>query len=343
MTREMNSKELQKKAETFLDSLFKRMKETNLTLAPHWDIDHLCFRVESLEDYDDFKLTFSNLGRLLTETSVNGRPISTFELNTPITYKDWLVHIVELPAPKKGKKTKTGFEHMEVVIDCSMEELIEKNKKIEWDKSGMEKIFNSELEANFNDMAVKFHHLSLKSVINFELRPKMAILLSELKLFEMFKEHQPFVAGTIPLAIDLEGADIDFLITFPDPLQFGELCKQGFSLMPEFELSTGEIKGNPYCLCRFEYRSLPVELFCSSVSTYKQNAFLHFQIEEKLLKYGPVTWHNDVISLKNRGLKTEPAFAKLLNYTETDAYSFLLDLQKKPIKELRQLVRGSLN
>lgn len=335
--------ELQEQAETFLNTLFRKMKKRDLKLADHWDIDHLCFRVESQNSYDSYKNTFSNLGALLTESQVNGRAIATFELHTAIQYKDWLIKLIELPAPKKGKATQTGFEHIEVVVDCELEEIVKKNSNIDWDTSGFRKIYNSELETNFGDCAVKFHHLSLKSVVNFEQRPQVAIVVSELKLLEMFKDHQPFIAGTIPLAIETPDADIDFLVRFSDPDEFSTLCRERFGSMSEFELSNGEAHGLPYSLCRFEYRGVPVEIFCSSLSTYKQNAFLHFQAEEKLLKYGPYSWQEQVVQLKMRGLKTEPAFAHLLNNDKMSAYQFILELQKRPISELRRMVRASLN
>ncbi|MBL7544131.1 MAG: VOC family protein [Bdellovibrionaceae bacterium] len=339
----ISASELQAQAEIFLNALFKKMQARDLKISDHWDIDHLCFRVESQNAYESYKTTFSDLGVLLTESHVNGRAIATFELHTAIQYKDWLIRLIELPAPKKGKVTRAGFEHIEVVVDLPLEEIMEKHSTIEWDTSGLEKIFNSELEANFGESAVKFHHVSLKSVINFEQRPKIAIVVSELKLLEMFKDHQPFIAGTFPLAIETPSADIDFLVTFDDPNEFANQCKEGFGLLPEFEISTGEIHNLSYSLCRFEYRGVPVEIFCSSLSTYRQNAFLHFQAEEKILKYGPASWSEQVIQLKMRGLKTEPAFAHLLNSDEVNAYQLMLELQKRPIAELRRSIRSSLN
>jgi uncharacterized protein len=338
----LTTSDVQNQAETFLSSLFKKMSSHQLELAPQWDIDHLCYRVETSSDYDKYKEAFSKLGHLLAETEVRGRLISTFELHTPIYFQNWMIKLLELPAPKEGKKTKTGFEHIEVVVDSSLEELAQRYPKLDWDRSGLEKIYNSELEISFGSGAVKFHNLSLKSVINFEQRPMIAVLVSELKLLEIFKNNQPFIAGTIPLAIDGPGADVDFLVTFADPKEFIEICKHDFSSLPEFEVYSKEINDLQYSLCRFDYRGVPVELFCSSLSTFKQNAFLHFQVEEKLLKYGPANWTEEVLNLKSLGVKTEPAFAKLLK-SDTDGYKLLLDLQKKPISELRSIIRSSLN
>lgn len=342
-TPEISASELQLLAEKFLDTVFKKVNEHNLLIEPHWDIDHLCFRVETEDEYAAYHQTFMKLGDLLTEKEVNGRAISTFELGTPISYKNWSIKLLELPAPKKGKMVKTGFEHFEVIVDRPLTEMVKRYSKLNWDTSGLEKTFNSELELPFTNRSIKFHNMSLKSVINFEERPKMAILVSELRLFEMFKDNQPFIAGTVPLAIDLPNADLDFLVTFADPNEFKLMCQQGFALLPEFEITTGEINDMQYSLCRFSYRGIPVEIFCSSLSTFRQNGFLHFNAEEKLLKYGPPSWQQEILKLKERGYKTEAAFARLLQDDEIDAYQFILDLQRKPIQDLRRAIRSSMN
>lgn len=334
---------MQSLAEKFLDGIFSKIKKADITIEPHWDIDHLCFRVETDDAYEAYKKTFLKLGQLLIEKHVGGRLIATFDLHTPIYYKDWIIKLVELPAPKANKRVRTGFEHLEIVVDRPLDEFKKKYPKFDWDASGLEKIFNSELELSFGDSAVKFHNLSLRSVINFEDRPKMAILVSELKLLEMFKDYQPFIAGTVPLAIDLSTADLDLLVTFADSGQFKSMCQQGFALLPEFEIVMGEVNDLPYCLCRFTYRGIPVEIFCSSLSTFKQNGYLHFNSEEKLLKYGLPNWTEEILLLKSMGLKTEPAFARLLQNDQIDPYQFILDLQKKPIQELRGVIRSSMN
>lgn len=339
---DISSDEIQNLAEIFLDTVFSKINANQIVIEPHWDIDHLCFRVETEALYEDFKRKFSKLGELLAETNIKGRPIATFELQTPIRYKDWLIKLIELPAPKRGKSVKTGFEHFEFVVDKCLEDISKKYPWLEWDRSGLEKIFNSELELSLGNSAIKFHNLSLKSVINFEQRPKMAILVSELKLLEIFKNHQPFIAGTGPLAIDLPNSDLDLLVSFKDPNDFKKICQQGFSSLPEYEISIGEINNESYCLCRFSYKGIPVEIFCSKLSTFSQNGYLHFNSEEKILKYGPMNWAEEIIKLKSSGIKTEPAFARLLQKTEMDAYQFVLNLQKKSIQELRSIIRSSM-
>lgn len=327
--------EIQMQAEIFLDSLFSQINEKGIAIEPHWDIDHLCFRVDSLDAYNNYKLAFSLFGNLLTEANVNGRPIATYELSNPIRYKDWLIKLVELPAPKSGKLCNTGFEHIEVVVDVALNELAMKYPKLSWDISGLEKIYNAELELPLDQCAIKFHNQSLRTVINFELRPKMAILVSELKLLEIFRNQQPFIAGTIPLGIDNPDSDIDFLVSFAHIEDFALICRQAFLKQDEFELGSGKTEDSEYALCRFNYKGVPVEIFSSSISTFKQNAYVHFEVEEKILKYAPHEWRSEIMKLKRSGVKTEPAFAMMMKNMTGDAYQYLHTLQKKSIADLR--------
>lgn len=332
--------DLQTQAELFLNSLFQQITVKNLVLEPHWDIDHLCFRVETMEDYEAYKNSFSLLGILLMETDINGRPIATYELKNPIRYQNWLIKMIELPAPKEGKLCKTGFEHIEVVADVDLQDMSARYPSLNWDVSGLQKkIFNAELELPLEGSTVKFHNQSLRTVINFEKRPSMAIAVAELKLLEIFRNQQPFIAGTIPLAIDNQGADLDFLVSFAHSEDFVTICRQAFSKEDEFEVGSSKNEESEYALCRFNYKGIPIEIFSSSISTYKQNAFVHFDIEEKILKYGPAEWHSEIPKLKRSGVKTEPAFAMIMKNMSGDSYQYLYNLQKKSIADLRAAIK----
>ena len=139
-------------------------------MPPHWDIDHLCYRVESLERYLILKREISNFSTMLTETLVNGRPIAVFKLDHAIEFGEYRIDVVELPAPKFGKIVTEGFEHIEVVCDVPLTELAEQYAHLNLDTGGMKKDFNQELEICIGERNLKFHLLSLESVVRLELR-----------------------------------------------------------------------------------------------------------------------------------------------------------------------------
>lgn len=212
----MTETEFYFQANKFLNALFDDLKVNGILLENHWDIDHICFRSDSDEDYRDLKQSFIKFGDLLIESEVNGRLISTFKLHKPLDFWDWQIQLVELPAPKAGKIVERGFEHIEVVIDLPFDEILRKYPHLPFDDKGLMKIFNRELEISLGKRNIKFHHSSLESVIQIEKNTKVWSALSESKILEKFKDYYPLVAGTFPLGIETSGSDIDILLCSHD-------------------------------------------------------------------------------------------------------------------------------
>lgn len=129
--------------------------------------DHLCFRVGSIQEYDFYRKWLMQFGELLTEASVNGRPISTFKLKTPFRIDDQRIDLLELPAPKSSTTYETGFEHTEFLIQDSFEEFIRNHPDLEFSRSPS-KILNEELSLKTQTGTAKFHYTRLDRVIEIE-------------------------------------------------------------------------------------------------------------------------------------------------------------------------------
>jgi predicted metalloenzyme YecM len=164
----VNDTTFRQEAYTFLEDVFNDLKTNHIEILNSWEIDHICYRADSLKTYEELKENFSQFGELLIEAPVSGRPIATYKLKTPIKFKDWIIGLVELPAPKASKITKKGFEHIEVVIDLSFETLQERYKHLTLDLKGLAKELNPELEIVLGERNIKFHHQSLEKVIEIE-------------------------------------------------------------------------------------------------------------------------------------------------------------------------------
>lgn len=150
----------------FLNQVFEHLQEDKIEVN-HYELDHICYRVETLQRYQELVQQLSSCGNLLAETMIGGRPISTFKLLSPIEYKNRTIYCLELPAPKAGSPYAEGFEHAEFVIDVPFPEFIEKYSKCHFKTTGMQKAVNPEISRKFDGISVKFHHHPIEYVIKY--------------------------------------------------------------------------------------------------------------------------------------------------------------------------------
>jgi uncharacterized protein len=323
-------------AQAFLQQLFQQLKYRKISIRDHWDIDHLCFRTDSEEGYQRRKAEFSSFGKMLIESPVNGRMISTFQLNDPILFQGRSIDLVELPAPKKGKLTKEGFEHIEIVVDQPFYEIKSALGHCQFDEGGLAKHLNQELEIELENCAIKFHHLSLKSVINLESQSQIYQALRESRVLELLKPYRPLVAGTFPLDLQTEGSDLDILMTIQKLEELPGLFENHFARMEQYQCRQISVDGQATVLASFRFQGVPFEVFAQRQESIRQRAYLHFQIEERLMRLGGQSFKQKVIDARAKGLKTEPAFAQILGLLG-DPYEALLKLHARSENELRLL------
>lgn len=340
-TKDMNETEFQQQAVQFLDKLFLQMANQSIVLENHWDIDHLCFRTSTEEAYQKFKSDFSNIAALLIESEVSGRLISTFKMHKPVQFKNWRIDVVELPAPKKGKVTHEGFEHIEIVTDLTFQEIQTKYPNCKYDPSGLVKDFNQELEIELEGCALKFHALSLESVVRLESNQPVYQALKKSNVLQVLKKYSPLVAGTFPLGIYTEKSDLDILISDVDFNFIEQNLTDHFSIFEKFNYQKLTLSDQPTVVVNFTFQNISFEIFAQNTPTIKQQAYLHYLIEEKLLKFGEDSLKQKIMNLRNSGFKTEPAFAHALGLSG-DPYIELLNLQKMSNSKLQDYLHEHL-
>ncbi|MEM6316124.1 MAG: VOC family protein [Bacteroidota bacterium] len=113
----------------FLDKIFQYLQRTRIDVR-QCELDHICYRVETLERYEALKIELATLGEQLTESIIGGRPIASFKLNEPIFHKKRQISVIELPAPKQGSFYKEGYEHVEFVIDISFLDFMKQHSNL---------------------------------------------------------------------------------------------------------------------------------------------------------------------------------------------------------------------
>lgn len=150
----------------FLDRIFHLLDQDGIDISPY-ELDHVCYRVETEEEYERLKTLLQPLGEMLTEPLIGGRYIATFKMIEPIQYKERKIWCLELPSPKTGSPYKEGYEHVEFVIDKPFEEFMSLYSSLTFKTKGMSKEVNPEISRKYGDLAVKFHHHTIEYVIRY--------------------------------------------------------------------------------------------------------------------------------------------------------------------------------
>lgn len=302
-------------------------------LKPYDDIDHICFRVSTDQEYFDAKESLLKISHFLIETLVNGRLISTFKLHNPIIFLDRFIDLIELPAPKINKIPEVGFEHIEIVTSSALIDLKTNFPHLVWNTSGLGKSFNPEIETTFSkQMNIKFHNLSLESVINIEKNVKKSSVLFNSKILENLSKNDPRWVGTIPLGIDTSDSDVDIIFCKPESDQFITQQVLQTALSSNWTLDKQSLNH-----LKFLTSSGLIEFYFENTPTSEQNGFVHFQIEEKILKYSNPQFKSKIQILKNQKVATEPAFANVLKIAG-DPYIELYKMNSWPISKLKKFI-----
>ncbi|MBX3040433.1 MAG: VOC family protein [Bdellovibrionaceae bacterium] len=320
-------------ARDFLERAFAEFERKAFSIEDHWHIDHLCYRTSTQELYLSTKKKFASFAELLVESEVNGRLISTFKLTSPLVFREWEIDLIEVPAPKKGKIVADGFEHLEIVCDLPFDQIKSRYPQCRFEESGLSKGFNQELEIPFGGFAVKFHHLSLESVIALEVNERIFTAVNESGVLEFLRPFSPLIAGTFPLGLDVAGSDVDVLISGDLRLAKDILLERSGGFR-EFNIQEMMVQGVPTLFASFSSGGADFEIFGQETPSVNQRGYRHFLIEERLLKMGGTTFRRKVREAREVGLKTEPAFAKVLGL-KGDPYEELLVLQKRSNQELK--------
>lgn len=77
--------------------------------------DHVALRVNELETAHALLAQWQQVGEVISDSVINGRPIYIIALDKPLTLGNWTIDCVELPFPAKHYP-QVGWEHIELVL-----------------------------------------------------------------------------------------------------------------------------------------------------------------------------------------------------------------------------------
>jgi hypothetical protein len=155
---------------------------------------------------------------------------------------------------------------------------------------------------------------------------KVFQILVKNRIMEKLSTYAPILVGTIPINIDIETSDIDIICYVRDKNQFIKALTGYFHNLKAFKITENiafnSIKAN------FYIEDFELEIFGQDLESFKQNAYQHMIIEHQVLLKKGEKFRQEVLKLRREGLKTEPAFAKLLGL-DGNPYEELLKLRIK--------------
>jgi len=142
------------------------------------------------------------------------------------------------------------------------------------------------------------------------------------KIMKVLNDFTPFLAGTIPLGVDIPESDLDIICCFHDSHPF-LICIDIFKEHADYQFKHFRHNGVETVIAGFFVDGLRFEIFGQPRPVRIQEAYRHLLIEQEILLAKGEAFAKEVVALKESGMKTEPAFAHLLGLTG-DPYAALL-------------------
>lgn len=152
-------------------------------------------------------------------------------------------------------------------------------------------------------------------------------------LLDELRQFDPRVVGTLPLGLSAPASDIDIVCHVPDAIAFAEVVWRRYRSCDGFTLYQWCSSRRPV-VARFEWAGWPFELFGDPRPVDQQEGWLHFEIERRLLALDDGRLRKVVAAHRERGMKTEPAFAAVLGIAG-DPYAGMLALARESDAQLR--------
>jgi predicted metalloenzyme YecM len=155
--------------QTFLQTIFEKIEAAGFDMADFSQADHMCYRVTSLEQYEQKKQAMAKVGTLLGENIINGRPIADYLQHTPVLYGKWRIDAIEIPAPKAGKSFPEGLDHIELVMYDDQKTFLKKYNDKQFNMNAADRGINPEIGYQLDDrLSVKFHLINLAAAVYLE-------------------------------------------------------------------------------------------------------------------------------------------------------------------------------
>ena len=159
----------------------------------------------------------------------------------------------------------------------------------------------------------KFDNISYLKTGN-EKQQNVYRILTACSIMDKLADFSPILTGTIPIEVDIDESDLDILFYWNDKAYFKEAVSI-FSSHKNFKIVNAVVNGFDTIIAKFIIDGFNLEVFGQNRPTKEQEAYRHLIIENQILQIKGERFKQEVINLKKKGVKTEPAFGLLLGLT----------------------------
>lgn len=171
------------------------------------------------------------------------------------------------------------------------------------------------MEKNWKDIS----YLSIGN----EIQKKAYTAIKTLRIIEILEKFDPILVGTIPININTDKSDLDIICHFADFQNFTDYLFKHFGQCQGFKIENKNSEKGIIIISNFYFMNFEFEIYATTSPSHIQNGYRHMLIEDRILNILGEDFRLKVVALKEKGIKTEPAFAKLLKL-EGNPYEELL-------------------
>jgi hypothetical protein len=146
-----------------------------------------------------------------------------------------------------------------------------------------------------------------------ERQKKVFGVLKRHSVMELLSDFDPILVGTLPINIDIETSDLDIICFWKDKHDFRVQIEQHFNRCENFSIRESSDFEHETIIADCTIDGFEIEIFGQPIPSRLQNGYRHMVIENEILQFKGEDFRKQIMALKKQGIKTEPAFAQLLN------------------------------
>lgn len=156
-------------------------------------------------------------------------------------------------------------------------------------------------------------------------------------IIDFLSAYDPVLVSTVCVNLDIDGSDLDIICQHKNLEEFKIVVKKKFGQFPDFKQWMRKSDFEKV-VTAFKAGDFEIEIFSSIIPVKEQFAYRHLLMMDRTLQIGGEPLREKVKALKRDGLKTEPAFAKILGLSG-DPFLAFLELEKFNDDQLNELIK----